>query len=149
MKLARFAAVLLPVLAAGSALAADDLNWPEFRGPRGDGVSTSTGMPVTFGATNNVRWKVAIHGRAWSSPVIWGGQVWLSTASLDGRELSAVCVDRDTGKIVFDQILFHIEKPQYAHPFNSYGSPTPAIQEGRVFITFGSPGTACLDTKTG
>jgi outer membrane protein assembly factor BamB len=149
MKSALFSVVLPLVLLAGGAFADDDRNWPEFRGPRGDGVSTSTGLPVAFGETNHIKWQVGIHGRAWSSPVIWGGQIWLSTASPDGRELSAVCVDRETGRIIFDEKLFEIEKPQYAHPFNSYGSPTPAIQEGRVFITFGSPGTACLDTKTG
>jgi outer membrane protein assembly factor BamB len=126
-----------------------DLNWPEFRGPRGDGVSTSTGVPLTWSETNHVRWKTPIHGRAWSSPVIWGDQVWFTTATEDGRELAAICVDKDTGKVIWDKKLFVIEKPQFAHKFNSHGSPTPAIEDGRVYITFGASGTACLDTKTG
>jgi outer membrane protein assembly factor BamB len=149
MKLALFAALVVPALLAGNAFADDDIIWPEFRGPRGNGVSTSTGLPVTWSETDHVKWKVEIHGRAWSSPVIGGGKIWLSTASPDGRELSAVCVDQETGRILLDQRLFEVEKPQYAHPFNSYASPTPAMRDGRVFITFGSPGTACLESKTG
>src|SRR5580765_599427 len=117
--------------------------WPQFRGPNGDGVSPATGLPVTWSETENVRWKTPIHGRAWSSPVILGNQVWMTTATPDGKELFAVAVAKDTGKIVFDP------KPQFAHAFNSYASPTPAIEPGRVYVTFGSPGTAALDTATG
>jgi outer membrane protein assembly factor BamB len=58
-------------------------------------------------------------------------------------------VDVATGQIRRDVKLFTIEKPQYAHPFNTYASPTPVIEDGRVYVTFGSPGTACLDTRTG
>jgi len=149
VKLAILAAAAFSILLQGAAAASDDLNWPEFRGPRGDGSSTSTGLPTSWSETNHVKWKTPIHGRAWSSPVIWGGQIWLSTATPDGHQLYAVCVDRETGKIVLDEKLFDVEVPQFAHEFNTYGSPTPAIQEGRLYITFGSPGTACVDTKTG
>jgi outer membrane protein assembly factor BamB len=96
-----------------------------------------------------VRWKTPIHGRAWSSPVVLGSQVWVTTATPDGRSLSALALDKETGKIVFDLPLFTVEKPQFAHPFNSYASPTPVIEPGRVYVTFGSPGTAALDTATG
>ncbi len=143
----RFQFLLVLALAAG--LRADDTNWPQFRGPRGDGISTSTGLPVTWSDTSHVKWATPIHGRAWSSPVIWDNQIWLSTATPDGRELFAVCVDRDTGKMVRDEKLFAIAAPQAAHPFNTYASPTPVIEAGRVYVTFGSPGTACLDTATG
>ncbi|MBP6824796.1 MAG: PQQ-binding-like beta-propeller repeat protein [Acidobacteria bacterium] len=57
-------------------------------------------------------------------------------------------MDRDTGKVIRDIKLFDVTQPQYAHPFNTYASPTPVIEQGRVYITFGSPGTACIDTKT-
>jgi outer membrane protein assembly factor BamB len=80
---------------------------------------------------------------------VWGEQVWLTTASEDGTELSAVSVDRASGKIRHDLKLFQVEKPQFAHKFNTYASPTPVIEAGRVYVTFGAPGTACLDTKTG
>jgi outer membrane protein assembly factor BamB len=133
------------VLAAAPALA----DWPQFRGPDGTGVSKDRGVPLTWSETKNVRWKTAIHGRAWSSPVVLGSQIWVTTATEDGRELFAVAVDRDTGRVVYDLKLFQVEKPQYVHPFNTYASPTPVIEKGRVYVTFGAPGTAALDTSTG
>jgi outer membrane protein assembly factor BamB len=129
-------------------LGAAETNWPEFRGPTGDGLSTSTNLPLRWSEEQNVKWKTPIHGKAWSSPVIWGRQVWLTTATTNGQELSAVCVDPDTGRVLQDLKLFDVAKPQYCIPFNSYASPTPAIQAGRLYVTFGSAGTACLDTQT-
>jgi outer membrane protein assembly factor BamB len=123
--------------------------WPQFRGPEGTGHAASTALPLTWAEGKNVTWKTAVHGRAWSSPVILGNQVWMTTATPDGRELFAVALDRDSGKIVFDLKLFDVATPQYAHPFNTYASPTPVIEPGRVYVTFGSPGTAAIDTKTG
>ena len=90
-----------------------------------------------------------MHGKAWSSPVVLGNHIWATTATEDGRELSAICLDLGSGKVVHDLKLFVVEKPQFAHKFNSYGSPTPAIEDGRVYIAFGSPGIACLETGTG
>lgn len=145
---------LIPVLAlamicswAAPAQAGD--SWPQFRGPSGHGLSDATALPLEWAEDKNVTWKTPIHGRAWSSPVVLGNQVWLTTATPDGRQLSAICVDKDTGKIVHDLKLFDVAAPQYAHPYNSYASPTPAIEEGRVYVSFGSPGIACLDTATG
>jgi outer membrane protein assembly factor BamB len=123
--------------------------WPQFRGPRGDGHSDATSLPLNWGETNHIKWKTAIHGRAWSSPVIWDNQIWLTTATEDGRQLFALQIDLSTGKIVRDLKLFEVEKPQFAHKFNTYASPTPVLEEGRVYVTFGSPGTACLESKTG
>jgi len=123
--------------------------WPQFRGPDGSGTSASRDLPLTWGEGNNVKWKTAIHGRAWSSPVILENQVWLTTATEDGRELFAIALDRDSGKILQDLKLFHVPQPQYADPFNTYASPTPVIEPGHVYVTFGSPGTAAIDTRTG
>jgi outer membrane protein assembly factor BamB len=139
-----FIAVL--VVSAAIALRAD---WPQFRGPDGTGMAAAPNLPLTWSETRNVRWKTAIHGKGWSSPVILGGQLWVTTATEDGRELSALALDAATGKVVHDLKLFQVEKPQYAHPFNSYASPTPVMEPGRIYVTFGSPGTAAIDTKTG
>ncbi len=128
---------------------AKESNWSQFRGPTGDGKTTTKELPEKFGEEEAVRWKTAIHGKAWSSPVIWGSQIWLTTANEEGTELSVVCVDKESGKLVRDQILFRVETPQFCHKFNSYASPTPVIEEGRIYVTFGSPGTACIDTTTG
>jgi outer membrane protein assembly factor BamB len=142
--------IVIGLACVSSALgAATSDNWPQFRGPLGNGHSASKGLPATWSEEKNVKWKTAIHDRAWSSPVIWGNQIWLTTATEDGTKLFAVCADAATGKIVHDLKLFDIEKPQFAHKFNTYGSPSPAIESGRVYVTFGSPGTACLDAKTG
>ncbi len=145
---------LLTLLLAASisAVAAD--NWPQYRGPAGDGHTDAKGLPVKFGESEKgvgeqLKWKTPIHGRGWSSPVIWGSQVWLTTATEDGTELSVMCVDKESGKVLQDKVLFRVATPQFCHKFNSYASPTPVIEEGRIYVTFGSPGTACLDTKTG
>lgn len=126
-----------------------ETNWPQFRGPNGDGHSDAKDLALTFSETERVKWKTPIHGKAWSSPVIWGDQIWLTTANEEGTELGVVCVDKLTGKILRDQLLFKVTNPQFCHKFNSYASPTPVIEEGRIYVTFGSPGTACLDTATG
>ncbi len=144
--------VLWLALLNGLSVCAEAMNWPQFRGPRGDGTSSSTGLPLHWSdqsGGSGIKWKTAIHGRAWSSPVIWGPQIWVTSATEDGRELFAVCVERDSGKIVRDLKLFDVATPQFAHKFNTYASPTPVIEEGRVYVTFGSPGIACLDTQTG
>ena len=122
--------------------------WPQFRGKDATG-SAEGNLPVSWGEGRNVRWKTAIHGRAWSSPVVLDSQVWVSTASEDGRRLSALALDRATGKVLHDLELFRVEKPQSIDPSNSYASPTPVIEPGRVYVTFGSPGTAAIDTLTG
>ncbi len=124
-------------------------NWPDYRGPSQDGHSQEKGLPLKWSESKNVVWKTPIHGRAWSSPVVWGNQVWLTTATKDGKSLSAICVDRKNGKILLDRVLFKVEKPRpLGNTVNTYGSPSPVIEEGRVYIHFGSYGTACLDTKT-
>ena len=94
----RIALVLCPVFCLLGCLALAGENWTQFRGPRGDGLTAETGLPVTWSETENIAWKTPIHGRAWSSPVIWEDQVWMTTATEDGKELFAVCVDRESGK---------------------------------------------------
>jgi outer membrane protein assembly factor BamB len=145
--IARGAAPLALVVLLGATLRVH-AQWPQFRGPDGTGTSPEHDLPVTWNEAKNVRWKTAIHGRAWSSPVILDNQIWVTTATADGRDLFAVALDRDTGAILHDLKLFHVAVPQYAHPFNSYASPTPVIEPGRVYVTFGSPGTAAIETRT-
>jgi outer membrane protein assembly factor BamB len=143
----RIAAILaLMVMMVGHVRAGE--NWPQFRGPD-QGKSDAKGLPLKWSEKENIRWKTPIHGKAWSSPVVFGDQIWMTSATEDGRELYGICVDRNSGKIIHDLKLFDVAVPQFAHKFNSYGSPSPVIEAGRVYITFGSPGTACLDTSNG
>lgn len=139
---------------AGAAMAGVD--WPEFRGPRGDGHvppaadGKPLGLPVTWSETNNVQWRTEIHDRGWSTPVVADGRIWLTTATMEGHDFFAVCVDAATGKILRDDKLFHSDNPEpLGNAVNCYAAPSPAIESGRVYIHFGSYGTACLDASSG
>jgi len=124
-------------------------NWPQFMGPYLNGHADSKNLPIEWSEDKNIVWKTAIHDRGWSSPVIWNNQIWMGTAKEDGKQFFAVCVDKQSGKIVHDLLLFEESEPRFCHGMNSYASPTPAIEEGRVYLHFGSYGTACLDSQTG
>jgi outer membrane protein assembly factor BamB len=106
-------------------------------------------LPVKFSETENLKWKTPLEGKAWSSPVVWKKQVWMTNATPDGKKLWAVCLDLDTGSVVHNKLVYEIAMPMFCIATNSYGSPTPAVEEGRVYVSFGSAGTACLDTATG
>jgi outer membrane protein assembly factor BamB len=125
-----------------------DAQWPQFRGPDGNGVAAAAALPLKWSDTQNVAWKTPIHGRAWSSPIITDDRIWVTTATEDGRQLFVVVVDPATGKILHDVKLFDVEAPQSIHTFNSYASPTPVAEPGRVYVTFGAAGTAAIDART-
>lgn len=139
-----------PVLALlGWGLAASAATWPEFRGPTGQGHSDARRVPLEWSETKNVVWKTPIPGTGWSSPVVWGRQVWMTTALGEGRSLRAVGVDLDSGRVVHDVEVFTPREPAPINPKNSHASPTPAIESGRVYVHFGTMGTACLETESG
>ena len=135
------AMLLVPVLAPAE-------NWPEFRGLTGQGHSGERGLPLTWSETENVAWKVPIPGRGWSSPVLIDDQIWLTTAMDDGRSLRAICLNRDTGRIVHNVEVFQLTDPGAVHQKNSHASPTPILEGDRVYLHFGSHGTACI-TRSG
>jgi len=139
--------ILVLLLSAGFASAADD--WPQFRGPGADGHSDATGLPLKWSETENLAWKVPIHDRGWSSPVVFGSQVWVTTATVDGKQMCAVCLERDSGRTVHDVKVFDVDEPEHIASVNSYASPTPVIEAGRIYVHYGTYGTACLATQTG
>ena len=147
----RVRSICLGLLFAAAAVLRAHENWPQFRGPNSDGKSDAKGLPTQWSDTEKVKWKTPTPAghKAWSCPVVLGNQVWITTATADGKKLSALQVNRDTGKVEKNLHLFDVEAPQFCHAFNSYASPTPILEEGRAYVTFGSPGTACIDTKTG
>jgi len=124
-------------------------SWTHFRGSALNGMAPGTGFPLSWNDSTHVSWKTPIQGKGWSSPVVLGSQVWLTTASKEKKEMRAICVDLESGKEVHNRLLFTPEKLYRIHAINSYATPTPAIEEGRVYVHFGRYGTACLDTKTG
>lgn len=123
-------------------------DWPQFRGPTGQGVSDEKGLPLTWSETKNVRWKVAIPGRGWSSPVIQGDRIWLTTATEEGKSLRAIAVDRNTGAILQNVEVFHLKSAKLTNSKNSFASPTPVVEGDRVYLHFGAFGTACI-TQSG
>lgn len=124
-------------------------NWPDWRGPSNDGRSDATDLPLTWSETEHIKWKTPIHDQGWSTPVIWSNQIWLTTATEDGHKFFALCVDFSSGKITRDIKVFNCAKPQGKHPLNSYATPSPVIEEGRLYVHYGTFGTACIDTRSG
>ena len=168
--------VFFAVVASLSCVAATfaDANWPQFRGPGGQGHAHVSSAPTVWSEDENIRWKTPLPGRGWSSPVVWGDQIWMTTAIeerateeeaaahktdaptdhldmnvLRSVSLRALCVQRSDGQLLHDTELFQRDWPEPVHALNSYASPTPVIEAGRVYCNFGTWGTGCIDTTTG
>lgn len=122
-------------------------NWTHLRGSNLDGHSLSKNAPVSWSETSNILWKTEIRGVAWSSPVVFGDQIWTSSATQNGKEMFAVCTDFNSGKILKEVLLFKPDSVQNIHPTNSYATSTPCIEDGFVYVHFGTYGTACVDTR--
>ncbi len=131
-------------------------DWPDFRGPWCDGravppgQTNNIGLPLHWSDSENVKMEnthpISSAGRRRS---FLGSQVWLTTATLDGHDFFAICVDKDSGQTLFNQKIFHCDTPEpLGNNLNCYASPSPVIEAGRVYVHFGSYGTACLDTAT-
>lgn len=135
--------VLLCVVCVSETQAAD---WPQFRGPGGQGHSDATNLPLTWSETENIKWKVPVAGLGWSSPAIKGDQIWITSAVDDGKTLHAIALDRATGKSLHDVTIFELAEPGPVHAKNSHASPTPLIEGDRVYVHYGAHGTACLKT---
>ncbi len=165
------AALVAALFAGVSARAADE--WPQFRGPRSNGHADSAKLPLSWSETENVSWKVAVPGTGHSSPVISGDQIWVTTAveaklseaeekerlaaikNSRGLEIAgsislrAICVSGDSGKVLHDVELIKVDEPEPIHSLNSYASPTPILEAGRLYCHFGTYGTVAVDTKSG
>jgi outer membrane protein assembly factor BamB len=146
--LQRFALLAgLILLSAATSNAASD--WPEFRGPTGQGLAAATRLPLEWSNTRNLAWKQPIPGHGWSSPALKDGRVFLTTA-IGGEggstmSLHALCLDESSGKILWDIEVFGGAQATRIHTKNSHASPTPLVADGRVYVHFGHQGTACLD----
>jgi outer membrane protein assembly factor BamB len=151
------------------AIAADS---PQWRGPAGQGHADAKNLPTQFGPDQNMTWRTELPGEGWSSPVIEGNQIWLTAAfttpmteaekkkklesntgsqplNLAGKlAMHALCVDRQSGKLLHNIKLLEHDDPQWSHTLNSFASPSPVLANGKLYCHFGSHGTACLDTKS-
>jgi len=148
-----FATSLL--LLAQNSVAAE--RWPDYRGPWGDGHAAAAGdkqiygTPLHWSETENIAWKTPIPHLGLSSPVVADGKVWLTTATEDGHDFFVLCIDAESGKTLLNQKLFHSDEPEplgNGRRDNSYATPSAVLDSERVYVHYGSFGTACLDTKT-
>ena len=148
-------------------------SWPQFRGPDGQGHSDATDLTADWDNPENILWQTSIPGRGWSSPVVMNGQVWLTTAletegsaelrkrQLEGDRfadskdvvqsvsLHTVGIDLHTGAVLHDLELVGVDEPVPIHSLNSYASPTPVLEPGRLYCDFGRFGTFCVDVNRG
>lgn len=131
------------------AVAAQTEGWPEFRGPTGQGHSTARDVPLEWSESRNVLWKTQVQGRGWSSPVVERDRVWLTTAvnARGGTSLRALAFDVETGREVVNVEVFHLGDSDLLNFKNSHASPTPIVEGDRVYVHFGSGGTAALTTS--
>ena len=142
---------LLLVLPITAASLAGETEWPQFRGPGGQGISAAEKIPVEWNATDHVAWKVDLIGRGWSSPVLFHGRLYL-TSAVNGADngdatLHAFCLDAAKGGAIWDTEIFHPDAASVKaiHPKNSPASPTPIVTSDRLYVHFGHMGTAALD----
>lgn len=141
------AVVFIPFLCLVAAISARAEQWPQFRGPTGQGQSSERGLPFEWSESRNVVWKTPVPGSGWSSPVVADGRIWLTTAVKErGGSLRVLAFDADSGREVVNTQVF---KPRHSDPLNAkntLASPTPIVDGNRVYVHFGADGTAALDT---
>lgn len=109
--------------------------WPSWRGPTGDGVSTETGVPVKWSAGENIAWKTPIPGKGHSSAVVWGDRVFVTSAVASARTRLLLAVDAATGKMLWQRVVLRTP-PEKINRLNSLASSTPATDGKHVWVTF-------------
>jgi outer membrane protein assembly factor BamB len=124
-------------------------SWPQFRGPDGQGNAPNAKLALTWSEEEHVSWKFTDPGEGWSSPVVDDGRIWITTACDSGHSLRAVCLDLKSGKLMNEVEVFHVDTLHPQNSMNSYASPSPLIANGKLYVHFGTYGTACLASGTG
>jgi outer membrane protein assembly factor BamB len=125
-----------------------DKNWTYFRGTNLNGIAETENIPLKWD-DSVIKWKIKIHDSGYSSPVVYGNQIWVTTAKADGKEIYAVCIDFNTGKVIYDIKVFTPVEIEGKHSVNTYATPTPCIEKGFAYVHYGSIGTACINTSNG
>ena len=146
--------LLVLLLLAGTSVLAQAEDWPQFRGPTGQGHATERNLPLEWSETHNIIWKVPVPGLGWSSPAVANGRVWLTTV-VESKErrgrvsasLRALAYDIATGRELVNVEVFRLDDAGYVNPKNSRASPTPIVDGDRVYVHFGAEGTAAVSTS--
>src|SRR5262245_53555119 len=128
-------------------IAAED--WPQFRGPGGEGHSLEKGLPLEWSESRNILWKTPVAGRGWSSPVVAGGRVWLTTSieKQGTASLRVLAYDVQSGREVVNVEVFSVRNAYLKNAKNSLASPTAIVEGDRVYVHFGADGTAAVTTE--
>lgn len=119
-------------------------NWPGFRGPTRQGVSSEGDLPLHWTQGRNVLWKTPTTGSAWSSPIVWGGRIFLTTAANGGSSCHVLSLDARTGRVLWDEHVFD-QQTLTKRRQNSYASPTPVTDGQSVFAVFADGSIVALD----
>ncbi|MDZ4850193.1 MAG: PQQ-binding-like beta-propeller repeat protein [Pirellulaceae bacterium] len=120
--------------------------WPRFRGPTGQGISSEKQLPLTWSDTENIAWKTAVPGEGWSSPVVWGNRIFVTATTEEGTSCHVICVNRVSGAIEWNKKVFK-QETRHKRKDNSYATPTPVTDGEQVFAVFGSGGIAALSVQ--
>jgi outer membrane protein assembly factor BamB len=121
-------------------------NWPCFRGPTGQGHSSETELPTKWSASEGVRWKTAIPGIGWSSPIVWKDRVYVTTVTDGNTQCRVLALDRTTGRLLWNTLV-HEFVPLRKEQKNSYASPTPITDGQRIYAVFGDGTQVALDLE--
>lgn len=124
-------------------------DWPRWRGPSGQGTSADTGLPHAWDAGSNVAWKTEIPGSGNSSPVVWGQRIYLTTAYDGGKRRALVCLDRGSGKILFEKPTPTTDPQKKIVPKTGYAAATPATDGERLVAFLGNVGVVCFNMEGG
>jgi outer membrane protein assembly factor BamB len=120
--------------------------WPNWRGPSGQGRVEGSGYPDTWSDTENVLWKVPVPGRGHSSPIVWGNQIFLTTAHSDGTKMTLLSFDRSGGELVWEAAVPFTSR-EHIYQKNSHASATPVTDGELVFASFGHQGLMAVDLE--
>ena len=119
-------------------------NWPAWRGPTGQGISTDKKLPVKWSATQNVKWKVPLPDAGNSTPTVWGDKIFLTQATEKGKKRSLWCVSRKDGSKLWEKTV-EFATPGKIHVTNTYCAASPVTDGERVVVSHGSAGVYCYD----
>jgi len=120
-------------LALGDFATGED--WMRFRGPTGQGFSSEVNLPINWSASKNVKWKISLPGKGWSSPIVFKDQVFLTAAAEEGVSCRVICVNRKDGSVAWNKEV-HRQKPGAMRKQNSYATPTPVTDGKYVYSVF-------------
>jgi outer membrane protein assembly factor BamB len=127
--------LLLPLAVLLLTTVAPAEEWPGWRGPRGDGTSEETAIPLRWSKTDYIAWKASIPGVGHSSPVVWGDRVFLTSCLENDQQRVLLCLDRRDGKVLWQRVVV-TSKLERKHKLNSFASSTPATDGKHVWVSF-------------